>query len=527
MSLTDAFLLDSAPFNVWIAYRGDGAGSGTANDPYDGKTPARFDAIMSSLGSLFPHGQVHVHLGPSPRDGSGNPIPFETTGYPNASGWQPISGMKLVGSGIDVTVLRLVNPTNDEQNFAIGHALTTGSPARPNPLDVVEISDLTIDCNADAAGNQAACGAVRLMGSHCRIHRVKAINWGTKTTVQPCHALSLIVATGEPALLETVNSGIENCIAILPSHNSKREAVALHIGGIEGSNGVQGYGRSPFVRNNYVDGASAAGGELAILTATTGTGISGTTGTFVGKRPHHRSVNEYAWFTGPAGSMWNGHYRISEILATPANAFKVDLSSAAGNTASDFVTCGAEIRAISVTSCRGGIVEGNQIHNVWLGGPYAGVLNTKEIIIRNNTYKNVVTGPYWKAGALGNASGTVVASETNDIVTITTPFPHNLYAKAWIQVLSSGNPVGFYQLTKVVDADHFEYSNPTAPSAPVTFKLVQGVDKLVAEGNVIELADLDETEYAAPNLADSPDYLPIAILVRNMADGEGPSLLGF
>jgi hypothetical protein len=36
MSLTDAFLLDPAPFNVWIAYRGDGAGSGTANDPYDG-----------------------------------------------------------------------------------------------------------------------------------------------------------------------------------------------------------------------------------------------------------------------------------------------------------------------------------------------------------------------------------------------------------------------------------------------------------------------------------------------------------
>lgn len=42
MSLSDALLLDPAPFDIWIAARTDGAkGSGTLNDPYDGMTKKR------------------------------------------------------------------------------------------------------------------------------------------------------------------------------------------------------------------------------------------------------------------------------------------------------------------------------------------------------------------------------------------------------------------------------------------------------------------------------------------------------
>lgn len=32
--------------------------------------------------------------------------------------------MKLIGSGMDVTILKLVNATSDSQYFAISHALT-------------------------------------------------------------------------------------------------------------------------------------------------------------------------------------------------------------------------------------------------------------------------------------------------------------------------------------------------------------------------------------------------------------------
>jgi len=39
MSLFDDLLLDSVPFEVWIAWRADGIkGSGTIDVPYDGST---------------------------------------------------------------------------------------------------------------------------------------------------------------------------------------------------------------------------------------------------------------------------------------------------------------------------------------------------------------------------------------------------------------------------------------------------------------------------------------------------------
>lgn len=69
MSLLDALLLDPVRTNIWIAVRTDGrAGSGTLNDPYDGSTATKFDAVMSSLSQY-----TRVHLGPGT---------FQTTGTP-------------------------------------------------------------------------------------------------------------------------------------------------------------------------------------------------------------------------------------------------------------------------------------------------------------------------------------------------------------------------------------------------------------------------------------------------------------
>jgi hypothetical protein len=58
----------------------------------------RFDVVMNSLPA-----NAKIHLGPTP---IGNP--FLTKGYADgvSGGWQPKAGMKIVGSGIDVTVLQ-------------------------------------------------------------------------------------------------------------------------------------------------------------------------------------------------------------------------------------------------------------------------------------------------------------------------------------------------------------------------------------------------------------------------------------
>ena len=52
MSLLDALLLDPLRMNVWIAVRAEAvpvAGTGTQNDPFDGSSAAKFDALMNAL----------------------------------------------------------------------------------------------------------------------------------------------------------------------------------------------------------------------------------------------------------------------------------------------------------------------------------------------------------------------------------------------------------------------------------------------------------------------------------------------
>lgn len=98
MSLLDALLLDPCRVNVWIAARNDGIkGSGTISDPYNAKDAGTFDALMNG----FPE-YTHVNLGPGKS---------QTAGYSDSAptaGWQPKRGMKIIGSGVDVTTIKLV-----------------------------------------------------------------------------------------------------------------------------------------------------------------------------------------------------------------------------------------------------------------------------------------------------------------------------------------------------------------------------------------------------------------------------------
>jgi hypothetical protein len=313
MSLLDALLLDPYPFQIWIAKRTDGIkGSGTASDPYDGSTATKLDALLNSIPE-----NTHIHLGADI---------FETNGYADGetTGWQPKAGMKIEGSGIGVTTLRLIGATQNKSYFAIGHALTTGSPPVPNLLDYFEVSDLTIDCNLAGAGTQTACCAVRIMGNHCRIRRVKAIKWGTKYYgPNRCFVISVIIADPPSGVMEVVDAGIEDCMVVEPATASipANAAVTLiHAGGVEGgaegttSTHVEAFGKSPFIRNCFLDAGSP--------------------------------------------------------------------------------TAAPDFRGLSMSWCKGGIIEGNQVHNLKYGGPYQNKTSTREITVRNNHYRNVLKGPF-------------------------------------------------------------------------------------------------------------------------------------
>lgn len=350
MSLFDALLLDPAPFHIWIAYRSDNlSGSGTVSDPYNGggvdfAGVSNFDKVMQRFVGMT---NVVVHLGPTPVA-----TPFLTSGFYDGlvgSGWQIQPGMKILGSGIDVTVLKLMDAagTSGKVVYAIGHALSSAGR-----VDYCEVSDLTIDSNLAATGAASrGRGAIRLMGSHTRIRRVRAKNWGTRNTSTPGFVFSLITAlpSSSPAVTDIVNTGMEECYADSPGSgvggdNNNTITTIFNVSGPDDTAvSAEAHAKSPFIRNCYVDAGVAA-----------------------------------------------------PVAGLP-------------------ITSRASFRAISMGWCRGGVVEGNQIYNVDVAGPYQGLRSVRDIIVRNNFCKNVARGPYFDLGQATTLSGTPTISWTGSV----------------------------------------------------------------------------------------------------------------
>lgn len=185
----------------------------------------RFDEIMRNLPE-----KTRIHLGPTPNG------PFLTRGS-SPMGWSARAGMKISGAGMDVTTLQLIG------DIAVGHFTgVTGT------VDFFELSDLTIDCNSTLpAATPAACGAIRVMGNHVRIFRVKVINWGTNSSTIPCFAISVVTADGTVAVSDC---GIHDCIVEQPATSPMNSRItALHAGAFN----ADAFGKVPFIRNCYVD----------------------------------------------------------------------------------------------------------------------------------------------------------------------------------------------------------------------------------------------------------------------------------
>jgi len=451
LSLFDALLLDPYPLTVWIAFRTDGIkGSGTLNDPYDGSTASKFDALMNGFSA-----NTRVQLGPGI---------FQTQGYSDevTGGWQTKPGMKIVGSGIDVTTLQLaLNPqATNAQIYAIGHALVAAGVA--NRMDTVEVSDLTVDCNLAPPpppqwGSAVACGAIRLMGNYAKVRRVKAINWGTNAASgRPCFVIAVI--TGQVVgsnVTEVAQPGIEECVILQPGGSTYYGPVTLlHAGGKEDTSyTVEAYGKGPFIRNCFVDCGTAA--------------------------------------------------------------------------------AAANFRALSMGWCRAGIVEGNEVYNTQVGGPYQDKASSRDLVVRNNYYKNVIRGPYWNLGGLSTPATTLStlvrdpSDPTKTIALATTPSnPHNFQAGERVSIGGVGIPAGFPGLFVIKDlpaGNQFRYQMVSSPSQDAganaaTCQKVFGVNKVVVEGNNVELATTSTAaaihfEDGSPAL-ETPDYVHGDVQVR-------------
>ena len=145
----------------WISTNATGnifPNGGTLNSPLDGSTEATFDTNMNSLPA---HSLVHILAGT-----------YQTYGN---DGWAVKTGDKIVGSGIDVTVLQLV--TNTPSPYELCYVIASSYSYQVLPFVTnVEVSDLTCDCNYAPGEPVTTPAGVDLDGTFNAVRRVKVIH---------------------------------------------------------------------------------------------------------------------------------------------------------------------------------------------------------------------------------------------------------------------------------------------------------------------------------------------------------------
>src|SRR5207245_1253324 len=104
------------------------------------------------------------------------------------------------------------------------------------------------------SGTAVAAGAVRVMGNHARVRRIKVINWGKKASGPDCFVVAVLTADPASGVTGVTDCGIEECFAITPSGGNVGPATVFHAGPKDDSGtNTEGYGIGPFIRNCFVD----------------------------------------------------------------------------------------------------------------------------------------------------------------------------------------------------------------------------------------------------------------------------------
>lgn len=163
---------------ITIAARGDSRpGSGTKDDPFNGRTASDFDILLAGYQNA---GVTNLTIN----------LPSES--YNSNFAWSPLQGWKIRGAGKWRTVITNTG-FNSNQSACIRCNVTTNN---------VEISDLTIDVNGSTLTNTV--GGVQLRGSNCLARGVRVTH--AKASVSEC--FPLFVWAGADSI---VSSRIEDC----------------------------------------------------------------------------------------------------------------------------------------------------------------------------------------------------------------------------------------------------------------------------------------------------------------------------
>lgn len=284
--------------------RNDGLGTGSIDDPYDGSTPGLFDSIMGSIEE-----NTLIHLGPGKFQTRGF-----TEGQPSECGWSVKTGQRIVGAGIDVTVLKLVGANISVRKLAI-----MGSGSR---VDNFETCELTFDCNLDAqSASRIAVSAVIVRGAWSHIHNVRAIHFGTTdddpTTLKECFVF--FVAGASSGFTNVKGCVVEDCIIEEPALNTAYTTTCV----ITGKDGTY-YHEDCVIRNNFIDCTYC---DRPVRVASISR--AGTTATVTTALPHGRLVGQGVVLSGAMDGVslsthLNGSFVISQVTNATQFTITVD-----------------------------------------------------------------------------------------------------------------------------------------------------------------------------------------------------------
>jgi hypothetical protein len=273
-----------------------------------------FDTLMRAMPE-----NTTVHLGPGV---------FETKGLAySVRTWQPKPGQKILGSGIDVTTLKLVGAAVPETRYyAISHFYETF-------LHDVEVADFTIDCDLSGQpGRYVTCDAVGLKGRHIRIRRIRAINWGShsQTYVESFPLVSGATYAGlNQETQQGVDSVIEDCIAERPTPNPVNNSTILLLGGGEtADDGMQAYHRGCAIRNCYINGQIIYGTSIPLPISSISYDAAAHIVTVTTRAPHllarpGNAVVRGVTVNSNPNNLFNGVFEVASVES--ATTFKYEL----------------------------------------------------------------------------------------------------------------------------------------------------------------------------------------------------------
>jgi hypothetical protein len=381
---------------------------------------------------------------------------FETRG--NHSGWLdaqgnrfdatvPQEGWNICGSGVDVTVLKVVVaeiPIRHDNYGAIGKWFFN------QVSDGLGVRDLTVDCNMQAHPygkpySWIAKTAVNINGSHTRFRRLRVKDFGTQTIDAECFPItSAGVHSGLPV---PVNCVIEECIMELPSPNSSRETTCISMTGTR----IPPFYQACVIRDCVLDGRYAGGMtslripvksvavvEPGICEIETGIGS-----TFL---PHGRALGgnvavskiQYGISGEYADSkILNGSFAIHDIVSATKLQYRFSGTPESTDLSAGFAYIGVPFQGLSVNGGPGSVIERNRVYHMWRGSNHD-TWTAKDTIFACNYFLDVEIGPFQNMGSFGEKSK--IDSVTRDdatkkIATLVSHDPHGLIPGQAVHVL--------------------------------------------------------------------------------------------